>query len=91
MKVLLITPPMVQLNTPYPAMPVISGLLKKNGVEAVHFDMSIAFALKLFSQSGLAAAADLAMDIADPPEQLTLLVAVFTKYPRSIYFPSPTS
>lgn len=84
MKVLLITPPMVQLNTPYPAMPVISGLLKKNGVEAVHFDMSIALALKLFSQGGLAAAADLAMDIADPSEHLRVFLDDFPKYLRAI-------
>ena len=34
MRVLLITPPMVQLNTPYPATPMLTACLRKHGMEA---------------------------------------------------------
>lgn len=70
MKVLLITPPMVQLNTPYPATPVLTGFLKENGVDTVQFDMSLAIALKLFTREGVEMAAELADERDDPSEQI---------------------
>ena len=57
MRVLLITPPMTQLNTPYPATAYLMGCLRKhaaNAVEAAQADLSIELFLRLFSQHGLA-------------------------------------
>lgn len=51
--VLLITPPMVQVNTPYPATPVLTGFLKENGINAHQADFSLETALKLFSKKGV--------------------------------------
>jgi len=53
MKVLLITPPMVQLNTPYPAVPRLAAFLQSRGVSVHQADASLQLALRLFSPSGL--------------------------------------
>ncbi len=53
MKVLLVTPPMTQLNTPYPATAYLTGFLRSQGVESDQVDLSLELALKLFSHSGL--------------------------------------
>jgi radical SAM superfamily enzyme YgiQ (UPF0313 family) len=53
MRVLLITPPLVQLNTPYPATPLLTGFLRSRGVEVSQADLSLELALQLFSRDGL--------------------------------------
>jgi radical SAM superfamily enzyme YgiQ (UPF0313 family) len=59
MKVLLLTPPMVQVNTPYPATAYLTGFLRaharERGVIAVQDDPAIALVLRLFSRDGLTA------------------------------------
>ncbi|MCX6997730.1 MAG: radical SAM protein [Kiritimatiellaeota bacterium] len=54
MRVLLITPPMVQLNAPYAATPALMGLLRAQGLDARQADLSLELALLLFSRKGLA-------------------------------------
>lgn len=41
MTVLLMTPPMTQLNTPYPATAYLTGFLRSQGYEAVQRDPAI--------------------------------------------------
>ncbi len=56
MRVLLVTPPMTQLNTPYPATAYLTGCLRKHapaGVEVAQADLSIELFLRLFSREGL--------------------------------------
>ncbi len=53
MKVWLVTPPLLQTNTPYPAMPVLSGHLKSLGHDPVQSDLSIELLLAIFSKAGL--------------------------------------
>jgi hypothetical protein len=53
MRVLLITPPLVQLNTPYPATTVLTGFLESRGIRAAQVDLSLELALRLFSREGL--------------------------------------
>jgi radical SAM superfamily enzyme YgiQ (UPF0313 family) len=53
MRILLITPPLVQLNTPYPATPVLAAFLRTCGAEAVQADLSLELALRLFCRNGL--------------------------------------
>lgn len=55
MKLLLITPPMTQLNTPYPATAYLTGFLRSRGIQAEQRDFSIELALKVFSHKGLRA------------------------------------
>ncbi len=47
---------MVQVNTPYPATPVLTGFLKEHGVEAHQADLSLEVALRLFTPETVDAA-----------------------------------
>ncbi len=53
MKTLLITPPMTQLNTPYPATAYLTGFLKQSGYSVAQRDLSIEFLLTLLTKEGL--------------------------------------
>ena len=53
MKVLLITPPLLQPNTPYAATPLLTAWLRSQGHDAVQADLSLELLLKLFSKDGL--------------------------------------
>nr|WP_213019483.1 radical SAM protein [Hymenobacter sp. BT559] len=50
---MLLTPPLTQLNTPYPATAYIKGFLVGRGYEVRQADLSIELVLKLFSKEGL--------------------------------------
>lgn len=52
-KVLLLTPPFTQLNTPYPATAYIKGFLNTLGIVSHQADLGIEVILKLFSAQGL--------------------------------------
>lgn len=53
MKILLITPPLLQPNTPYAATPLLTAWLRANGHDAVQADLSLELLLKLFSREGV--------------------------------------
>ncbi|MCM0606104.1 MAG: radical SAM protein [Xanthomonadaceae bacterium] len=55
MKLWLITPPMTQISTPYPATAYLKGFLREHSPETVvtQFDWSLELALKIFSREGL--------------------------------------
>jgi radical SAM superfamily enzyme YgiQ (UPF0313 family) len=50
---LLLTPPMVQFNAPYPATPVLTAFLRSHNVNVTQSDLALTFALRLFSRRGL--------------------------------------
>jgi len=52
-KILLLTPPFTQLNTPYPATAYIKGFLETKNIVAAQADLGIATILRLFSKQGL--------------------------------------
>lgn len=54
MKVLLLTPPFTQLNTPYPATAYLKGFLNTKGIASLQCDLGMEVILDLFSQKGLA-------------------------------------
>jgi len=54
-KVLLITPPFTQLNTPYPATAYLKGFLNTKSVASLQCDLGIDTILALFSSEGLTA------------------------------------
>jgi len=52
-RVLLIIPPLTQLNTPYPSTAYLTGFLESRGIHVEQADIGIAMVLGLFSQDGL--------------------------------------
>ena len=52
-KILLISPPFVQMNTPYPAICYLKGFLNTIGIENNQCDLGLEVILALFSKSGL--------------------------------------
>jgi len=53
--VLLLIPPLTQLNTPYPSTAYLTGFLRFQGIPCEQADLGIEMVLRLFSRSGLAA------------------------------------
>jgi tRNA A37 methylthiotransferase MiaB len=53
MRVLSIIPPLVQINTPYPATSFLTGFLKSRSIEAHQRDIGLEWVLRLFSTAGL--------------------------------------
>src|SRR5512137_2370655 len=53
MKILLITPPFTQLNTPYPATTQLKGFLKLHGHDVFQADLGIELINRIFSVDGL--------------------------------------
>ena len=62
MRLLLVTPPMIQLNTPYPATAYLTGFLRLHaaelGFEVTQADSSLTLFLRLFSAPLTARMAD---------------------------------
>ena len=54
-RVLLLTPPFTQLNTPYPATAYLKGFLNTRNIHSNQVDLGIELILKLFSSTGLPA------------------------------------
>lgn len=54
MKVLLVTPPLTQLSTSYPATPYLTGFLRSRGVPVAQADVGIEWVHALLSTTGLA-------------------------------------
>jgi radical SAM superfamily enzyme YgiQ (UPF0313 family) len=52
-RLLLITPPFTQLNTPYPATTYLKGFLNTKGIYSHQSDLGIEVILKIFSKEGL--------------------------------------
>jgi hypothetical protein len=53
-RILLVTPPMVQFNTAYPAVPTLAAFLRARGHTVAQADLSLALALRLYSPAGIA-------------------------------------
>lgn len=53
MKILLLTPPLTQLNTPYPATPYLKSFLVSEGHQVMQADLGIELASLIFSSNGL--------------------------------------
>ncbi|MBI1266027.1 MAG: radical SAM protein [Cryomorphaceae bacterium] len=53
MRVLLLTPPLTQLNTPYPATAYISGFLRSKKIDTDQGDLGLDLFLRLFTRAGL--------------------------------------
>ena len=51
--VLLLIPPLTQLNTPYPSTAYLTGFLRSKGIRCEQADLGIEMVLRLFSREGL--------------------------------------
>ncbi len=51
--VLLLIPPLTQLNTPYPSTAYLTGFLRSKGVTCAQADLGIEMVLRLFSRDGM--------------------------------------
>jgi hypothetical protein len=51
--ILLLTPPLTQLNTPYPATAYLKGFLRQHHYEVTQADLGLELVLKMFSREGL--------------------------------------
>ncbi|MBI3239082.1 MAG: radical SAM protein, partial [Flavobacteriia bacterium] len=52
-RILFITPPFTQLNTPYPATAYLKGFLNTKNIPSTQVDLGIEVILALFSKTGL--------------------------------------
>ena len=52
-RVLLVIPPLTQLNTPYPSITYLTGFLQSRGIQVEQADLGIEMVLRLFSAEGL--------------------------------------
>ncbi|NOS80390.1 MAG: radical SAM protein [Nitrospira sp.] len=57
-RLLLLIPPLTQLNTPYPSTAYLTGFLRGRGVDVYQADLGIEMVLRIFSRSGLQAVFD---------------------------------
>jgi len=73
--VLLLIPPLTQLNTPYPSTAYLTGFLEARGIPCAQADLGIEMVLRLFSRQGLQAVFDrLKPQRADlPPQAVDML------------------
>ena len=74
LRILLVTPPMTQLNTPYPATAYLTGFLREHAarldLELAQADLAIELFLRLFSSDGIATVAEeLAARLDDTDEE----------------------
>ncbi|MCL1857533.1 MAG: hypothetical protein FWF84_07860, partial [Kiritimatiellaeota bacterium] len=60
MRVLLVTPPLIAPNAPYPATPMLYGFLRRRGVAVRQVDLSIWLLRRVFSAGELARLAEIA-------------------------------
>ena len=90
MKILLITPPMTQLNTPYPATAYLTGFLKQEGYAVAQRDLAIDLLLNIFSRQGLEKLLDQletnfeSIDDDDLPDSVYNFLANYTQYYQCI-------
>ena len=52
-RILLLIPPLTQLNTPYPSTAYLTGFLESRGIDVEQADLGIEMVLRLFSRTGM--------------------------------------
>lgn len=84
-KVLLITPPFTQLNTPYPATAYLKGFLNTKGIDTFQSDLGIEVTLAIFCKQGLTAVFDfIATQDKEFTENVQRMLALKADYIQSI-------
>src|SRR5438128_882253 len=84
-RLLLLIPPLTQLNTPYPSTAYLTGFLKRHGYDAAQADVGIEMVLALFSRGGLRRVFDRVRDQpGDLPGEAAQILALERAYLDSI-------
>src|SRR6266571_1474193 len=84
-RLLLLIPPLTQLNTPYPSTAYLTGFLKRHGYDAAQADVGIEMVLALFSRGGLRRVFDRVRDKpGDLPGEAAQMLALERAYLDSI-------
>ncbi|MFO0773676.1 MAG: radical SAM protein [Nitrospiraceae bacterium] len=84
-RVLLLIPPLTQLNTPYPSAPYLTGFLRRAGYQAVQADLGIEMVLALFSRSGLTSLFDAIADMTDDlPGEARQMLSLRDRYVHTV-------
>jgi len=84
MKILLVTPPLTQLNTPYPATCQLLGFLRSKGIEAEQMDLSIELIQALFRANKLAEIFHIATSLPKLSKQNKIVLQQANFYTRTI-------
>ena len=84
-RVLLLIPPLTQLNTPYPSTAYLTGFLRGHAIEASQADLGIEMVLRLFCRSGLKAVFEEVREHIDElPGEARQMLAVAPAYLHAI-------
>jgi radical SAM superfamily enzyme YgiQ (UPF0313 family) len=79
--VLLLIPPLTQLNTPYPSTAYLTGFLRSRGIDCHQADLGIEMVLRLFCRSGLQAVFDQVRQLGEKlPGEARQMLAVDQAY-----------
>ncbi|MFM8552010.1 MAG: B12-binding domain-containing radical SAM protein [Nitrospiraceae bacterium] len=81
---LLIIPPLTQLNTPYPSTAYLTGFLRSRGFPVAQADLGIEMVLALFSQAGLTRLFGRLRAMSDLPGEARQMLALEQAYLSSI-------
>ena len=84
MKIALVNPPLLQHNSPYPAIPVLTGFLRSKGFDVQQFDFSIAFIHRLLTPETIRLAAQKAQPLASGDEKLAFFLESAEEYADTI-------
>lgn len=84
MRVLLITPPMTEMTSPYPAAAYLTATLKQAGYEVQQADLSLELGLSLFSRDGLEEIAEACRGKLEPTDSVRFFLEAFEDYAGSI-------
>lgn len=83
-KVLLITPPFTQLNTPYPATAYLKGFLNTQHIESFQTDLGIEVLLELFTQNRLQEIFELALKKENLSENAQRILQLSDEYMATV-------
>lgn len=84
-RVLLLIPPLTQLNTPYPSAPYLTGFLRSRGYPVAQADLGIEMVLALYSRRGLTAVFEqLRARSADLPGEARQMLAMSQTYLQTV-------
>ncbi len=79
--VLLLIPPLTQLNTPYPSTAFLTGFLRSRGITCHQADLGIEMVLRLFSRTGLQAVFEQVRAIGEKlPDEAKQMLAIEQAY-----------
>ncbi len=86
LSILLIIPPLTQLNTPYPSTAYLTGFLRSHGYRTHQADVGIEMVLALFSRAGLHRVFDVLRDkpIDDLPGEARQMLSLARAYEETI-------